>query len=75
MTVRPNQGERISPAALQSPTMKQTSATCTLHFYYNMFGNGMFCFFCIIKCIDAAIKDTFVCESVSVFLHANFNSL
>lgn len=41
MTVEPDQGDQMSPAALQSPPMKQTSTTCTLHFYYNMYGKGM----------------------------------
>lgn len=40
MVLKPSQGEQTSPAAFQSPTMKQTSATCTLHFYYNMYGEG-----------------------------------
>ncbi|KAI3374795.1 hypothetical protein L3Q82_021349, partial [Scortum barcoo] len=39
MAVESNQGSQMSPAALQSPTMTQASATCTLHFYYNMFGD------------------------------------
>uniref|UniRef100_A0AAQ5YK66 MAM domain-containing protein n=1 Tax=Amphiprion ocellaris TaxID=80972 RepID=A0AAQ5YK66_AMPOC len=38
MAVKPYQDVEMSPAALQSPTMKQASATCTLHFYYNMYG-------------------------------------
>lgn len=38
MAVNSVSGLEISPAALQSPTMKQASATCTLHFYYNMYG-------------------------------------
>ncbi|XP_051809634.1 apical endosomal glycoprotein-like [Acanthochromis polyacanthus] len=38
MAVEPHQGVVLSPAALQSPTMKQASATCTLHFYYNIYG-------------------------------------
>lgn len=41
MAVNSLSGVEISPAALQSPTMKQASATCTLHFYYNMYGEGM----------------------------------
>ncbi|XP_071348966.1 MAM and LDL-receptor class A domain-containing protein 2 isoform X2 [Trachinotus anak] len=40
MAVESNLSDQISPAALQSPTMKQASATCTLHFYYNMNGEG-----------------------------------
>ncbi|KAM6919231.1 apical endosomal glycoprotein [Xenentodon cancila] len=31
-------GEHMSPAALQSPSMSQASANCTLYFYYNMYG-------------------------------------
>ncbi|XP_034411292.1 MAM and LDL-receptor class A domain-containing protein 2 [Cyclopterus lumpus] len=38
MSVEPDRGDKVSPAAVQSPTMKQASATCTLHFYYNMEG-------------------------------------
>lgn len=33
----------MSPAAVQSPNLKQASAACTLQFYYNMYGEGMFC--------------------------------
>ncbi|XP_026169194.1 MAM and LDL-receptor class A domain-containing protein 2 [Mastacembelus armatus] len=40
IAVESDQGAQMSPAALQSPTMKQASATCTLHFYYNMYGEG-----------------------------------
>lgn len=42
MALDSDQGEHMSPAALQSPTMQQASTTCTLHFYYNMYGEGMF---------------------------------
>lgn len=42
MALEPDQGTEMTPAAVQSPIMNQTSATCTLHFYYNMFGEGMF---------------------------------
>ncbi|XP_069014100.1 apical endosomal glycoprotein [Embiotoca jacksoni] len=38
MAVEPHRGYQMSPAALQSPTMKQASTTCMLHFYYNMYG-------------------------------------
>lgn len=38
MAVEPDQGDQIGPAALQSPSMKQASTTCTVHFYYNMYG-------------------------------------
>nr|XP_020490862.1 MAM and LDL-receptor class A domain-containing protein 1-like isoform X1 [Labrus bergylta] len=41
MAVEPDQGTQMSPAAVQSPTMKQASTTCTLHFYYNMFGQDV----------------------------------
>ncbi|KAF3698789.1 MAM and LDL-receptor class A domain-containing protein 1 [Channa argus] len=38
MSVESAQGDQMSPAALQSPTFRQASTTCTLHFYYNMYG-------------------------------------
>ncbi|XP_047444387.1 MAM and LDL-receptor class A domain-containing protein 2 isoform X2 [Mugil cephalus] len=38
MAVDTDRGDQMSPAALQSPTMTQASATCTLHFYYNVYG-------------------------------------
>ncbi|XP_070701014.1 MAM and LDL-receptor class A domain-containing protein 1 [Pempheris klunzingeri] len=38
MAVESDRGDQMSPAAVLSPPMKQASATCTLHFYYNMFG-------------------------------------
>ncbi|KAM4557404.1 apical endosomal glycoprotein [Fundulus diaphanus] len=38
MGLEADRGEEISPAVLQSPIMKQASSTCTLHFYYNMYG-------------------------------------
>ncbi|KAM7379552.1 hypothetical protein PAMP_005098 [Pampus punctatissimus] len=41
MAVEPFRGDKISPAALQSPTMNQASSTCTLHFYYNMYGEDV----------------------------------
>lgn len=41
MALEPYKGEEISPAALQSPTMKQASASCTLNFYYNLYGGGI----------------------------------
>ncbi|XP_068593728.1 MAM and LDL-receptor class A domain-containing protein 1 isoform X2 [Cebidichthys violaceus] len=41
MAVEPLRGDKVSPAAVQSPTMKQASATCTLHFYYNMNGEDI----------------------------------
>ncbi|KAG7228996.1 hypothetical protein INR49_013229 [Caranx melampygus] len=40
ISVESDQGDQVSPAALQSPTMTQASTTCTLHFYYNMYGEG-----------------------------------
>lgn len=52
MALKPNKGHQMSPAAVQSPTLKKASATCTLHFYYNMYGEGMFC---ICKRMCAAI--------------------
>uniref|UniRef100_A0A3Q3EFD0 MAM and LDL-receptor class A domain-containing protein 2-like n=2 Tax=Kryptolebias marmoratus TaxID=37003 RepID=A0A3Q3EFD0_KRYMA len=39
MTVEADRGEEMSPAALQSPKKKEASATCTLRFYYNMYGD------------------------------------
>uniref|UniRef100_A0A3Q3KLB2 MAM domain-containing protein n=1 Tax=Mastacembelus armatus TaxID=205130 RepID=A0A3Q3KLB2_9TELE len=59
IAVESDQGAQMSPAALQSPTMKQASATCTLHFYYNMYGEGMF-YMC------AAIK-----KSCSLHMHVS----
>lgn len=41
MALKPKTGEEVSPAALQSPTMTQASTTCTLHFYYNIYGEGI----------------------------------
>lgn len=41
MTLKPKKGHEISPAALQSPTMKQAAASCTLNFYYNLYGEGI----------------------------------
>nr|XP_046265191.1 MAM and LDL-receptor class A domain-containing protein 1 isoform X2 [Scatophagus argus] len=41
MAVESVRGEQMSPAALQSPTMTQSSASCTLHFYYNMYGDDI----------------------------------
>ncbi|XP_038573588.1 MAM and LDL-receptor class A domain-containing protein 1 [Micropterus salmoides] len=41
MAVQSDRGEQMSPAAVQSPKMKQASATCTLHFYYNMYGEDI----------------------------------
>ncbi|XP_041658947.1 MAM and LDL-receptor class A domain-containing protein 1 [Cheilinus undulatus] len=41
MAVESDQGTQMSPAAMQSPTMKQASSTCTLHFYYSMFGEDV----------------------------------
>ncbi|KAK2822608.1 hypothetical protein Q5P01_022673 [Channa striata] len=38
MAVESAQGDQMSPAAFQSPTFKQASTTCTLHFYYNVYG-------------------------------------
>lgn len=40
MALKPNRGEETSSAALQSPTMKQASTSCTLRFYYNTYGQG-----------------------------------
>lgn len=42
MAVEPIRGDQMSPATLQSPFMKQASTTCILHFFYNMYGEGMF---------------------------------
>ena len=41
MAVEAEPGEVNSFAALRSPTMNQSSADCTLHFYYHMYGQGM----------------------------------
>ncbi|XP_078144006.1 apical endosomal glycoprotein-like [Centroberyx gerrardi] len=41
MAVEADRGDQISFAALQSPGMKQASATCTLHFYYHMYGEAV----------------------------------
>ncbi|MEQ2262193.1 hypothetical protein XENORESO_000720, partial [Xenotaenia resolanae] len=38
MGLEADRGEEMSPAALQSSILKQASSTCTLHFYYNMYG-------------------------------------
>ncbi|KAK5602804.1 hypothetical protein CRENBAI_025076 [Crenichthys baileyi] len=38
MGLEADRGEEMSPATLQSPILKQASSTCTLHFYYNMYG-------------------------------------
>ncbi|XP_014854147.1 PREDICTED: MAM and LDL-receptor class A domain-containing protein 2-like [Poecilia mexicana] len=38
MGLEADRGEEMSPAALQSPIMKEASSTCTLHFYFNMHG-------------------------------------
>lgn len=59
MALKPDEGDQMSRAVVQSPTMKQASGTCTLHFYYNMYGEGMFC---ICKCVCAAIKMTCSCS-------------
>lgn len=52
MAVESNRGDQMSPATMQSPTMTQASAACTLHFYYNMFGEGMYASVCVqpLKC-------------------------
>lgn len=41
MALKPKKGQEINPAALQSPTMKQASTSCALHFYYNTYGEGI----------------------------------
>lgn len=41
MALKPKKGQEISPAALQSPSMKQASTICTLYFYYNTYGEGI----------------------------------
>ena len=41
MVVEADKGEENSFATLQSPSMHQSSADCTLHFYYHMYGKGM----------------------------------
>ncbi|KAM8850746.1 MAM and LDL-receptor class A domain-containing protein 1 isoform 2-T2 [Spinachia spinachia] len=38
LALAPNQGDRVSPAAVHSPPMRRASETCTLHFHYNMNG-------------------------------------
>ncbi|KAM4729149.1 apical endosomal glycoprotein [Anableps anableps] len=38
MGLEADRGEEMSPAVMQSPFMKEASSTCTLHFYYNMYG-------------------------------------
>lgn len=54
----------MSPGALQSPIMTQASTTCTLHFYYNMYGEGAFC---IYKSTSAAIKMTCSIQMLAFF--------
>ncbi|XP_028297170.1 MAM and LDL-receptor class A domain-containing protein 2 isoform X2 [Gouania willdenowi] len=49
MAVTANQGDQISPATLESPTMTQASATCRLHFYYSMQGEGLGGFNVVLK--------------------------
>ncbi|XP_034558606.1 MAM and LDL-receptor class A domain-containing protein 2 [Notolabrus celidotus] len=41
VAVESDRGTQMSPATIQSPSMKQASTTCTLHFYYNMFGEDI----------------------------------
>ncbi|XP_054624893.1 MAM and LDL-receptor class A domain-containing protein 1 [Dunckerocampus dactyliophorus] len=41
MAVTPDIGETISLATLQSPVMTQASTNCTLHFYYNIYGEDI----------------------------------
>ncbi|XP_019751859.1 MAM and LDL-receptor class A domain-containing protein 2 [Hippocampus comes] len=41
VAVTPDNGDRLSPAALRSPIMKQAGVACTLRFYYNMDGEDM----------------------------------
>ncbi|XP_057713068.1 MAM and LDL-receptor class A domain-containing protein 1 [Corythoichthys intestinalis] len=41
VSVSPYNGDHLSPAALQSPITKQSAADCTLHFYYNVYGEEM----------------------------------
>ncbi|XP_062284207.1 MAM and LDL-receptor class A domain-containing protein 1 [Scomber scombrus] len=50
MAVESYNGDQMSPAALQSPAMKQASSTCTLHFHYNMYGED-------IKELNVLLKD------------------
>ncbi|XP_077471884.1 MAM and LDL-receptor class A domain-containing protein 1 isoform X3 [Stigmatopora argus] len=40
VAVTPHKGDRLSPAALRSPIARQVAANCTLHFYYNIYGEG-----------------------------------
>ena len=56
VAVEADQGEHLSPAALQSPIMRQASASCTLHFYYNMYGEGRF--FTFIPACVQQLKET-----------------
>lgn len=42
MGLEADRGGEMSPATLQSPIMKEASSTCTLQFYLNMHGEGMF---------------------------------
>lgn len=69
ISVESKQSDQVSPAALQSPTMTQASTTCTLHFYYNMYGEGMFHLHTCIKQI------TFTSVIRVYFLHAVFHSV
>lgn len=45
VAVEADQGQHMTPSSLQSPFMRQASANCTLRFYYNMYGDGMFCIY------------------------------
>ncbi|XP_077580663.1 MAM and LDL-receptor class A domain-containing protein 2 [Stigmatopora nigra] len=38
--VTPHKSDRLSPATLRSPFARQVAANCTLHFYYNIKGEG-----------------------------------
>lgn len=42
MSIIPNERHQISPATLQSPTMKESSSICTLRFYYSIGRHSMF---------------------------------
>lgn len=49
MAVEADRGEEMTSAALQSPVVEQASAPCTLHFYYNMYGDGGFLHVCFMQ--------------------------
>lgn len=69
MAVESYNGDQMSPAALQSPAMKQASSTCTLHFYYNMYGEGMFCMMLMLVCTHSHVLASFMSELASACYH------